>query len=119
MNLCISILQITIFFFLSFLGTEISKLTNLPIPGALIGVLLLFLLLQKKIIPLKYLEQGGNWLLAELLLFFIPSAVGLIKYQDLLIKNAFPIILIILLSTTLVMLSTGLSVQVISHFRKK
>ena len=58
--------------------------TGIDFPGSIIGILLLFVLLYFKWLPLAWIESGANFLIAELLLFFIPAAVGIIQFQDIL-----------------------------------
>lgn len=85
-----------------------------PIPGSIFGMLLLFILLQAKIIRLSWIEIGASWLLAELLLFFIPSAVGVMDYLPLLEHDGMSILFIVLLGTFIVMAVTGLVATFIS-----
>lgn len=47
--------------------------TYLHLPGSVLGLLLLFLLLQVKIVKVEWVELGAALLLAQLLLFsFLP-----------------------------------------------
>lgn len=85
-----------------------------PIPGSIVGMLLLFILLQTKVIRLSWIEIGASWLLAELLLFFIPSAVGVMDYLPLLEHDGMSILFIVLLGTFIVMAVTGLVATFIS-----
>ncbi len=85
-KLFIGVTQILLLFSYTLIMEKISALLHLKVPGSILGLILLFILLQTKVIKLKWIEVGGNWLVAELLLFFIPSAVGVIQYKQLLIK---------------------------------
>ncbi|MEK3789761.1 MULTISPECIES: CidA/LrgA family protein [Paenibacillus] len=85
-----------------------------PIPGSIVGMLLLFILLQTRVIRLSWIEIGASWLLAELLLFFIPSAVGVMDYLPLLEHDGMSILFIVLLGTFIVMAVTGLVATFIS-----
>lgn len=42
-----------------------------PVPGSIVGIGMLFALLKCKIIRLEWIELGSQWLLAEMLLFFL------------------------------------------------
>lgn len=81
---------------------------HLPIPGSILGIFVLFLLLQFRIVKLEWVELGANWLLAELLLFFIPAAVGVMNYIPLLEQDGIRILAVVILSTLIVMVSSGL-----------
>jgi len=78
MKIVKSIVQIGYLYILLFVGNSIARLLHLPIPGSIIGLVLLFLLLQFHMIKLEWIELGAGLLLSELLLFFIPSAIGII-----------------------------------------
>ncbi len=81
---------------------------HLPIPGSILGIFVLFLLLQFRIVKLEWVELGASWLLAELLLFFIPAAVGVMNYIPLLEQDGIRILAVVILSTLIVMVSSGL-----------
>ncbi len=105
--------QIGIFCLFSQFGTLVANYLSLPLPGSIIGLCLVFLLLQTGILRLEWLENGANCLIAELLLFFIPSAVGIIQYRQLLLLSGLRFELVILLSTLTVMTATGLLAEAI------
>lgn len=62
-----------------------TSLLHLKIPGSILGIALVFLLLQIKVLKLEWIDLGAKWLLSEMLLFFIPPAAGMIQYQTLLL----------------------------------
>ncbi|WP_425458682.1 CidA/LrgA family protein [Clostridium celatum] len=66
-----SILILSIYF----AGEIISKLFNLPIPGNIVGMILLFLLLISNIVKLEKVENLSNFFLDHLAFFFIPATV--------------------------------------------
>lgn len=102
------ILQVTVLFFISIAMNKISQLLHLPIPGSILGIIVIFTLLKTNMIKLAWIEQGANWLLAELLLFFIPSAVGVMKYIPMLESDGVRILIVVVSSTLVVMISSGL-----------
>ncbi len=105
---------------INWLGATISRSLNIGIPGSIIGMAFLLLLLACKVIDLKWIEAGVSFLLAELLLFFIPSSVGIIEY-----KNSFsnPVLLSLLFtivsSTVAVLAFVILAAEVVSRRRSK
>lgn len=68
----VTIGQILMLILFSLSINKIIDIFDLNIPGSILGIILLFLLLQLKIIPLKWIESGANFLLAHLMLFLIP-----------------------------------------------
>jgi holin-like protein len=109
------VIQIAILFGFSYIMGKISNLLHIGIPGSILGIIILFILLKTNIVKLKWIEIGGNWLLAEFLLFFIPSAVGVIQYKHILLNNGYKIIVVIILSSALVMMCSGLVAEKIMH----
>ncbi|MXR35699.1 CidA/LrgA family protein [Craterilacuibacter sinensis] len=81
------------------------------LPGGVLGLVLLFLVLQAKWLPVSWVEQGSRWLLAEMLLFFIPAVVAVVQFTALFEQNGIRIMAVIVLSTACVMLSTALVVD--------
>ncbi|MDT2288764.1 CidA/LrgA family protein [Paenibacillus larvae] len=63
-------------------------------------------------------RTGADWLLATLLLFFIPAAVGIIEHSELVSMAGIGLIGMVILSTFLVMSSTGLVAEFISRMRR-
>lgn len=90
------------------LAIAIKSVISIPLPSTIIGIFLLFFSLVFNLVKLDWVETGGKWLMAELLLFFIPSAVGIIDYNEIFSLQGLLIIIVILLSTLLVMSVTAL-----------
>ncbi|MBU7315754.1 MULTISPECIES: CidA/LrgA family holin-like protein [Paenibacillus] len=105
--------QVLFFVLVSWLLNGLAALLHLPVPGSILGIILVFVLLQLKIIRIEWIDLGAKWLLAEMLLFFIPAAAGMIQYQSLLRDNGLPIMLVLVSSLIVVMLSAGLVAQAI------
>lgn len=103
------IMQVAILFFISIAMNKIVDVIHLPIPGSILGIIVLFTLLQTRVLKLEWIEQGANWLLAELLLFFIPAAVGVMKYIPMLESDGVRILIVVVFSTFIVMASSGLT----------
>ncbi|MFS0653960.1 CidA/LrgA family holin-like protein [Bacillus sp. 179-C3.3 HS] len=115
----IATLQIMALFVFAKWMNALAAFLHLRIPGTILGILVIFLLLHFNIIKLKWIELGAVWLLGELLLFFIPSAVGVIDYGALLSQSGTSIVLVVLLSTFVVMLSTGVMTQMIATRKER
>ncbi|SDD57929.1 holin-like protein [Paenibacillus sp. UNCCL117] len=107
--------QVLFFVLISSLMNGLAALLRLPLPGSILGLLLVFLLLQLKLIRLEWIDLGAKWLLAEMLLFFIPPAAGMLEYKSLLLVNGPRMLLVVVCSTVIVMSCTGLFSE---HFAK-
>ncbi|AZB41993.1 CidA/LrgA family protein [Bacillus sp. FJAT-42376] len=101
-----------------FLGIWINAVFSLPVPSGIIGMAFLLLALSFKLVKLEWVEKGASWLLAELLLFFVPSAVGIVDYTELFGWAGLQMLGIILISTLLVMGATAFTAERI-HTRRK
>lgn len=93
------------------------------LPGSVFGLFLAVILLGCGILPRAWVEHGARWLLAEMLLFFIPSVVAIVKYPTLVRDYGLQIMLIVVLGTLLVMVVTAVAVdlamRVEARFRKE
>ncbi|WP_206917218.1 CidA/LrgA family protein [Alicyclobacillus acidoterrestris] len=101
------IVAVAILVLFSLFGDAVTMWTHVQIPGSIIGLVLLWLLLQLRVIPVRWVEPGSKWLLSQMLLFFVPSAVGVIQYLPLLRAEGLRLVLVIALSTIAVMIVSG------------
>ena len=106
-----SILLLSIYF----AGEIISNLLNLPVPGSIIGMILLFVLLTSHIVKVENVENLANFFLDHLAFFFIPASVGLMTSFASLKGSIFKIILLCILTTIIVIAVTGITVQFICN----
>jgi len=106
--------QVAILLGVSMLGNKLMQILNLHLPGSIFGIIFIFILLQTRIIRLQWIEAGANFLIAELLLFFIPSAVGVVQYKQLIVADGMQFGAVILLSTVTVMICTGLLAEFVN-----
>lgn len=100
--------QVALLWVLSVVGNWVAARTHCPVPGSILAFAALFLLLQFKVVKIEWVSAGADWLLANLLLWFIPAAVGIVKYGHLVQTDGIRLILVIGVSITLVMSITGI-----------
>ncbi len=94
---------IAIFSFSNFIVIQ----TNLPIPGNVLGMILLFICLTLGIIRLKYVEKAAEFLIKHLAFFFIPYAVGLMTYGELIVTSGWKLLIMIVGSTVIGLVITS------------
>ena len=112
--------QLFIILLISFAGELLNTLLPLPIPASIYGIILLFCLLEFKILPLKAVKETGDFLVSIMQLMFIPAAVGLLEAWDVIRPNWPAYILIPLISTFAVLFISGRVTQaVIRRVRAK
>lgn len=88
-------------------GEAIVWLTGISIPSSIIGMLLLTALLQFKIIKLEWVKGISDFLISNLGFFFVPPGVALMLYFDLVKAEFWPIVIATVVSTILVLITTG------------
>lgn len=105
--------QLVIILSIWVIGEYISSFIQgiILIPGSIVGMLLLFLLLQFKVLDLSSIENVSGFFLDNMAIFFIPAGVSLIKSLDLIRENVLVLLLVICLSTLIVMYTTGIIVE--------
>jgi len=89
-------------------GEVVSELFDLPVPGPVIGLVLLFLGLLIKRNPPKVLTDAADNLLIHFSLLFVPAGVGVVTQIDRLKGDWLPIAAALIISTLLAMVLTAL-----------
>ncbi|KAG6337165.1 hypothetical protein ID866_1934 [Astraeus odoratus] len=80
---------------------------HLPLPANLVGMVLMLVLILCRALPLSWVRAGARWLLAEMLLFFVPAVVAVVNYAQLLMVDGWRIFTVIALSTLMVLGATA------------
>ena len=95
------------------LGEYISSIISsfIVIPGSIVGIIILFLLLQIGIIKIDKVEDISNFLLDNMAIFFVPAGVSLIQSLDIISSNIIVLAITIIISTILVMSITAIVVE--------
>lgn len=70
-------------------------------------MMLMLTLILCRVIPQNWVRAGARWLLAEMLLFFVPAVVAVVNYAQLLMVDGWRIFAVIALSTLMVLGSTA------------
>ncbi|MFC4323752.1 CidA/LrgA family protein [Litchfieldia salsa] len=100
-NMLFILLQLFILTVIYTGSNYIVKLTHLPIPGNVLGMIILYVCLIKRIIKVEYIEKAALYLIKHLALFFVPFAVGLMNYGDLILMSGFQLLVMIVGSTVI------------------
>lgn len=99
---------VTLLLVLQLIGEVLTRLLDLPVPGPVIGMALLFLalLIRGKPVSDKMSETVGG-LLEHLSLLFIPAGVGVILYLDVIANRWATLSVTLIFSTLLTIGVTG------------
>ncbi|WP_454725903.1 MULTISPECIES: CidA/LrgA family protein [Cupriavidus] len=84
---------------------------GIPLPTGLLGLMTLAALLFSGAVRGGWVRRGADWLLGEMLLFFIPAVLAVVQYPDLVRHQGLRICAVIGASTVAVMLVTALVVE--------
>jgi len=88
-------------------GELLSRGLNWPIPGNVIGMVLLLAGLLTGVVRLAWVEAAADLMLSHMALFFVPAGVGVMVYFELISREWLPIVVATVLSTFVVMAVTG------------
>ena len=94
--------QLMILFVISLIGEGISSFFHLPIPGSIIGLIILFLALQFKWLRIRHVN-----------ILFLPPAVGIMEKFDVIAPYLLPIVLIVFFAAVINIILIALVVQFI------
>lgn len=96
---------------LQLVGEIFIRLSGLPIPGALIGLLLLFAgLVWRARLPVA-LRDTARHVLQHLMLLFIPPVAGVMLHFDRLADEWLPFLLVCTLGTVITIVVTALTLS--------
>lgn len=93
------------------LGVALQVTLNLPIPGTVLGLILLFLSLYSGIIKVEMIEDMCEILISHMSFLFIPAGVGLITSFKFLEGKIIRFSVIIIISTIIVWVITAYVVK--------
>ena len=99
--------QFVIILFISFIGEALKYVLPLPIPASIYGLVLMFVLLETKVLKGEAVQEAGKFLIEIMPMMFIPAGVGLLNAWDTLKPVLIPIIVILFVSTIVVMGVSG------------
>ena len=112
------IAALTLLLAFQLIGEIIARGLGLPIPGPVIGMVLLFLGLVLRGGPGDTLRQTAGNLLQHLSLLFIPAGAGIMLYRDLIAAEWLPLAAALLGSTVLAIVVTALLLDALVRRRK-
>ncbi|WP_338210541.1 CidA/LrgA family protein [Lactiplantibacillus paraxiangfangensis] len=104
--------QIMIYGVILFASSLLSNLSSqlwpaFPMPTALIGMIMLYLLLTFKVVKLEHVSGVSNFFVQIISLIFIPSGIALVTKLDVLKAEGLQIIVVIMISTLMLLLFTA------------
>lgn len=99
-----------------------NNFTKIYFPGTILGLIifLLFLLNKKiKIVKLEDVDEVGSFLTNNMAFFFIPAAVSVVEYFDVLQANFIKIVVIIIISLLISFIAITYTIKLTIYIQQK
>jgi len=61
-------------------GSSFVRVAHLPVPGSVVGLLVLALLIETRILPLELVRSAAELLVRHLALLYVPAGVALLAW---------------------------------------
>jgi len=104
-------IQIVALLVINGVGYALAAALQLPLPGNLLGMLLLLSLLATGLVPLRWVESSASVLIRHLGFFFVPITVGLMSLGELFLDNGVAILITLVVSAVIGIGVAGFSSQ--------
>ena len=93
------------------IGEIIIRTLSLPIPGPVVGMLLLFVTLLLRDSLVSRIEPTAQYILQNLTLLYVPAAVGVVVHLHLVQSEGLPIIITLVGGTIITIAVTAVSMN--------
>ena len=111
--------QFGIILLITFIGEVLHELLPIPVPAGIYGIILLFICLKTRLIPVSEVKEASGFLIQIMPIMFIPAAVGLIETWDILAPSWIQFLIVTVVSTVIVMAVSGLITQAVIRARRR
>ena len=111
--------QFGIILLITFIGEVLHELLPIPVPAGIYGIVLLFIFLKTKLIPVSEVKEASSFLIQIMPIMFIPAAVGLIDTWDILAPSWIQFLIVTVVTTVVVLAVSGLMTQAVIRLRNK
>ncbi len=100
-------------------GEITVRLLNVPVPGPVVGMVLLLTMLLVSRSVMESVDSAGSALLSHLSLLFVPAGVGMMVHFDRIADEWLPILVTLIVSTLVTMAVTAYVMQSMMRFMSK
>ena len=104
--------QLALLLYFWAIGYGLQQHFHVPISAGVLGLFLALAALLCGVLKLDWIKGGADFVLGELVLFFVPCVVGLLKYQTLFQSQGWQLISTIAIGTVCVMVATAYAVSI-------
>ena len=99
--------QFLIIMLVTCVGEILNNCISLPIPASIYGLVLMLILLMTRIVKIESVKETADFFIEIMPAMFIPAAVELLDSWNQLQSILFPVLVITVVSTIVVMVVTG------------
>jgi holin-like protein len=111
--------ELLIILVIYFAGEIITRFFNLPVPGNIMGMILLIILLSTNVVKLEMVDTVANFLLDHLAFFFIPAGVGLLTSLVVIKDSLIRLLIVCFISTIITIAVTAIVVEFMTKEKSK
>ncbi len=98
------------------IGALIAGTTTLPVPGNVVGMVLLVAALLAGVVRVEWIESAADLLVDNLAFLFVPAGVGIMSHFDLIAREWLPISISVVGSLVLVLVVTGKGCEIAARY---
>lgn len=113
------LLQLAAILGIYWLSQWIEWLLPFSFPASVISLILLLVLLLTKAVKYDHIRETADYILSNLAFFFVPVAVSIMKYADVIFDNLIAFVTISVVSMILTYAATAYSVQLTQRLLQK
>lgn len=113
------LLQFTLLASIFLLGQWIVSFFHIPLPGSIVGMLLLFFALLFGVFKLTWFEDIAHLHLKHIVLLFIPPIVSIFHFLGVFKTEGLQLVFIITLSSLVIILVTAIAVEYMDKEKKQ
>ncbi len=106
---------LTLLIVCQFAGEALTRAADLPLPGPVVGLVILLVYLIARRGPSEELKTTSSVLLRYLLLLFVPAGAGVVTQLDVLGANILPALIAVVISTALGLGVTAWTMQILTR----
>ncbi len=107
MKLIRAVVQIAVLSLLYVGCDTAARKLHSPVPGSVLGAIVLAALLLFGLVPIRWFEDGAEILLKYLALFFVPAAVSAMRVWNDVRRDLLAVTVVAIVTTILVLVVTG------------
>jgi holin-like protein len=99
-------LQLAVIFAICVAGEVLHRIVGVPLPGNIIGMVILLILLCTKVIKPEHISGVSSFFLKYLALFFLPPSIAIMTVGDDVLSK-WPLLLFLCIAFTIVTIAVG------------